>query len=365
LRQSRRQVAAWPVIIGSPSNGSDSRMSSLATRKHQMFPVLDAAQMEIARRFASGPARHFAPHETLYAIGEAGAPAWFVLEGTIDIVRRDGLNPDVPITTHRAGQFSGEVNQLAGRPSIAAGRAGPGGCLALTLSGGRRVQARSVVVASGARYRRPAIPDLATFEGAGVSYWASPIEARLCSGEEVALVGGGNSAGQAVVFLAPHVKRLHLIIRRDVAATMSRYLIDRIAALPNVEIHVGAEITRLEGDRVSGMTSATVADHADGTAHRRDLHHVFLFIGAEPNAEWSRGQVATDAKGFIVTGEGALPLETTLPGYSRSVMCGPVPPSASPPRSARARRSWRRSTPCWRIGPPGPVAPYSAHARSH
>ena len=98
------------------------------------------------------------------------------------------------------------------------------------------VRARTVVVASGARYRRPDIPNLATFEGASVSYWASPVEAKLCEGEEVALVGGGNSAGQAVVFLAPKVKRLHLVVRGEgLEATMSRYLIDRIQALPNVE----------------------------------------------------------------------------------------------------------------------------------
>ena len=106
------------------------------------------------------------------------------------------------------------------------------------------------MVASGARYRRPDIPNLSDFEGAGVSYWASPVEAKLCEGEEVALVGGGNSAGQAVVFLAPKVKRLHLVVRgKGLEATMSRYLIDRIQALPNVELHVGAEVVALDGDR--------------------------------------------------------------------------------------------------------------------
>ncbi|WCT72534.1 FAD-dependent oxidoreductase [Sphingomonas naphthae] len=505
-------------------------MTTLASRQHQMFPVLDAAQVATARRFASGPERHFAAHESVYAIGDRGAPAWLVLAGSIHVVRRDGLNQEAPVTTHGVGQFTGEVNQLAGRASIAAGHAGDAGCTALPFDaahlralmvgsadvgevvmralilrrvglieeggagtiligepespdivrlqgfltragypnqmldaatdaegkalverigvlpeelplavcpngtllkrpsnaemaaclgmtpmldpdavydvaivgagpaglaaavyaaseglsaivlderaiGGQagassrienylgfptgisgqalagrafnqalkfgaeiavplevarldctddgpgllltddsRLRARSIVIASGARYRRPDIADLATFEGAGVSYWASPIEARLCAGEEVALVGGGNSAGQAVVFLAPQVKRLHLIVRRPLADTMSRYLIDRIAALPNVEIHVGSEIAGLEGDRTTGLAAATFRNRADGSVKRCDLRHLFLFIGADPNAAWLDGCVETDAKGFVVTGRRDLPLETDQPG---------------------------------------------------
>lgn len=505
-------------------------MSTLGTREHQMFPVLDRAQIATARRFASGAEVHFAAGDTVYAIGEQGAPCWLVLDGTIDVVRRDGLNHEAPITTHGAGQFSGEINQLAGHPSIAAGRAGPEGCtalpfdpahlralivgsaevgeiimralilrrvglieeggagtilvgvpdspeivrlqgfltrsgypnlvldatidaegralvertgvlpdelplvvcpngtllrrpsevevaahlgmtpaidpetsydvaivgagpaglaaavyaaseglsvivlderamggqagasarienylgfptgisgqalagrafnqalkfgaeiavplqaerlecstepLSLALAGGRRLQANAVVIASGARYRRPDIANLSTFEGAGISYWASPIEARLCAGEEIALVGGGNSAGQAVVFLAAKVKRLHLVVRRELSQTMSRYLVDRIAALPNVEIHVGSEIASLEGDRKTGLSAATFRDRASGTIHHRTLRHIFLFIGADPNTDWLDGCVETDAKGFIVTGKSALSLETSLPG---------------------------------------------------
>jgi thioredoxin reductase (NADPH) len=505
-------------------------MSTLNTREHQMFPVLNAVQISTAARFASGPGRHFVAGESVYEIGEQGTPAWLVLEGTIDVVRRDGLSREAPVTTHRAGQFSGEVSQLAGRPSLAAGRAGSSGCIALPLdpahlralmvgsadvgeiimralilrrvglieeggagtiligaagspdlirlqgfltrsgfpnlvldaatdtegkalverigalpgdlplvvcpsgamlknpsdaeiamclgmtpaldpekvfdvavvgagpaglaaavyaaseglsvivldeharggqagasarienylgfptgisgqalagrafnqalkfgaeiaipiqvlrldcsspcltlelAGDRRVRARAVVAASGARYRRPDVPNLSTFEGAGISYWATPIEARLCAGEEIALVGGGNSAGQAVVFLAPQVKRLHLIVRRDISETMSRYLIDRIAALPSVEIHVGAEIASLEGDRSSGLTGVTFRRRVDGFIQHRALRHIFLFIGADPNADWLRGCAQTDEKGFIVTGTGTLPLETNVSG---------------------------------------------------
>ena len=186
--------------------------------------------------------------------------------------------------------------------------------LRLELAGDVRLAARAVVVASGARYRRPNIPGLETFEGNGVSYWASPIEARLCAGEEVALVGGGNSAGQAVVFLAPLVKRLHLFVRRDLSETMSRYLVDRVAALPNVDIHVGSEVVALDGDCVSGLKSATFQNLADKSTHTCALRHLFLFIGAEPNAEWLHGCVDTDEKGFIVTGAGALPHETSRTG---------------------------------------------------
>ncbi len=510
-------------------------MSDLGARDHQMFPVLNAEQLQTAKRFASGPARVFAAGEQVYAIGEQGVAAWLVLEGTIDVVRRDGLSHEAPITTHGPGQLTGEVNQLAGRPTIAGGTAGPEGCtalpfdpahlralmvgsadvgeivmralilrrvglieqgsggtvivglpdspdvvrlqgfltrsgypnivldaasddegralvertgvassdlplvvcpngtvlkrpsdievaaclgitpeldpdtvydvaivgagpaglaaavyaaseglsvivlderaiggqagasarienylgfptgisgqalagrafnqalkfgaeiaipltvehldcdedrpagdpLALELPGDRRVQSRTVIVASGARYRRPDIPDLAEFEGAGVSYWASPIEARLCEGEEVALVGGGNSAGQAVVFLAPRVKHLHLIVRRPLAATMSKYLIDRIAALPNVTIRVGTEIVGLEGERATGLTAAIFRQRSDGVETRCAMRHLFLFIGADPNAGWLKGCVDTDEKGFIVTGAAALPLQTSRAG---------------------------------------------------
>ncbi len=504
---------------------------SVASREHQMFPVLDAEQIETVKRFASGPARTFAADEHVYAIGELGAPAWLVLAGSIEVIRRDGLTHETPITSHGVGQITGEVNQLAGRPSIAGGRAGGDGCTALPFdpahlralmvgsadvgevvmralilrrvglieqgSGGtvivgvpgsadivrlqgfltrsgypnivldaasdeegralverigvlradlplvvcpngtvlkrptdvevaaclgitpdldpaivydvaivgagpaglaaavyaaseglsvvvlderaiggqagasarienylgfptgisgqalagrafnqalkfgaeiavplevarldcddarpaddplvlalpdnKRVRSRTVIVASGARYRRPDIPDLAMFEGAGVSYWASPIEARLCEGEEVALVGGGNSAGQAVVFLAPRVKHLHLIVRRALAATMSKYLIDRIAALPNVTLHVGTEIVGLEGDRATGLSGATFRQ-PDGSTKQCAMRHLFLFIGADPNAGWLQGCVDTDGKGFIVTGKAALALQTS------------------------------------------------------
>ena len=119
----------------------------------------------------------------------------------------------------------------------------------------------------------------------------------------MALVGGGNSAGQAVVFLAPKVKRLHLVVRGEgLEASMSRYLIDRIAALPNVELHTHTEVMGLEGDEVSGLTGAVFRDRKTGATHSCLLRHLFLFIGADPNAAWLEHCVAVDDKGVVVTG---------------------------------------------------------------
>ena len=188
----------------------------------------------------------------------------------------------------------------------------------LEFTNGGAVRARTVVIASGARYRRPPLPNLSTFEGRGVSYWASPIEAKLCEGEEVALVGGGNSAGQAVVFLASKVKRLHLVVRGPgLEASMSRYLVDRIAALPNVELHAGTEVVALEGDDVAGLTAAVFRERATGATHRCPLRHIFLFIGADPNAAWLDGCVAVDEKGFVIT----VPTGVAAPEKIPALLC--------------------------------------------
>ena len=144
---------------------------------------------------------------------------------------------------------------------------GVGDPLQVTLKSGGTVRARSIVIASGAQYRRPPVEVSGAFEGAGVSYWASPVEAKLCEGEEVALVGGGNSAGQAVAFLAPKVKRLHLVVRRDgLDETMSRYLIERIKALSNVELHTNTEIIGLKGDPSTGQERRDLSQQTDRRA---------------------------------------------------------------------------------------------------
>ncbi|MBW6424309.1 FAD-dependent oxidoreductase [Rhizobium sp. XQZ8] len=517
-------------------------MTSGGSRDYQMFPTLDPHQVDTAKRFADGNLRYFQPGETIFSVGDKHIPAWLVLEGSMDVVRHDGLSGEVMVTSHVAGQFSGEVSQLSGRPSLAGGRAGSGGCAAfsfdaphlrsliigsadigeivmrafilrrvalideggagsvligkpgsqnlvrlqgflarsgypyvvldadadgegrelvdrlgiqigelplmvcpagtvlkdptdreaaiylgvtpdlvhgaiydvaivgagpaglaaavyaaseglhvlaidersaggqagastrienylgfpagisgqalagrafnqalkfgaeiayplgvrnlanapspggagavlkLQLDDGQSVDARTVVIASGARYRRPPITNIADFEGNGVSYWASPIEAKLCEGEEVVLVGGGNSAGQAIAFLAQRVRKLHVVVRRALADTMSSYLIDRIAALPNVEIHVGSEIVELEGDRATGLTGAMMRDRSSGAERVFDIRHLFLFIGADPNTAWIASPVAVDDKGFVLTGRPdpggrpVLPLETSSAG---------------------------------------------------
>ncbi|HEX7760378.1 MAG TPA: FAD-dependent oxidoreductase [Caulobacteraceae bacterium] len=194
-----------------------------------------------------------------------------------------------------------------------------GGRYSLTLDGGETASAKSVVIASGARYRRLDVANLDAFEGASVHYWASPLEAKLCKGQEVALVGAGNSAGQATVYLASQAAKVWLIVRgKNIADSMSRYLVDRIASLANVEVITETEVTTLEGD--AGQLSNVVwRGRKTGEETRRPISHLFLFIGAEPNTAWLSGcEVSVDAKGFICTGEGAGPgraqLETSRKG---------------------------------------------------
>jgi thioredoxin reductase (NADPH) len=188
----------------------------------------------------------------------------------------------------------------------------------LKLSNSERAMARSIVIATGARYRRLAVDGLEAFEGASVHYWASPLEAKLCSGQEVALIGAGNSAGQAAVYLASHVAKVWLLVRGpDLAASMSRYLVDRIAGLSNVEVLTQTNVTGLEGR--GGVLEAIRWRQKSGADVRKPIAHLFLFIGADPNTQWLSGSgVALDAKGFVLTGgecnESRNPLETSRRG---------------------------------------------------
>jgi thioredoxin reductase (NADPH) len=190
------------------------------------------------------------------------------------------------------------------------------GLFRLRLASGERVKSRAVVIASGAGYRRLDVDNLSEFEAASVHYWASPVETRLCVGQEVALVGAGNSAGQAVVYLASQVAKVTLLVRGpSLEASMSRYLVDRIASLENVEVLVGTHVTGLEGrDGVLEAITWTCA----GKPERREIRHLFLFIGAVPNTAWLTGSdVRLDDKGFVLTGPDAgagQALETSVPG---------------------------------------------------
>lgn len=186
----------------------------------------------------------------------------------------------------------------------------------LEVADGRRVRARTVIVASGAAYRRPSVPGLSRFEGRGVYYWASPVEASLVQGQEVALVGGGNSAGQAVVFLSRYASRVNLVARRPLEQTMSQYLVDRIAALPNVELRLGKELEGLEGDR-QGLTSVSWADRKTGEVHRCATRFLFLFIGADPNTAWmGECEAQRDRAGFVLTGEALSADDLKAAGWS-------------------------------------------------
>lgn len=173
----------------------------------------------------------------------------------------------------------------------------------LDVGDGETVRTRTVVIASGARYRRLDVANLARFEGTCVHYWASPIEARLCQGQEVALVGAGNSAGQAAVYLASHVHKVALLARGgSLDASMSRYLVERIKAQPNIEVLTGTEVQALEGDE-GNLATVRWRNRASGVETTRPIRHLFLFIGADPNTDWlAHCNVALDANGFVRTG---------------------------------------------------------------
>ncbi|HEY1266700.1 MAG TPA: FAD-dependent oxidoreductase [Candidatus Binatia bacterium] len=164
-----------------------------------------------------------------------------------------------------------------------------------------RVQARTVIIATGAAYRKPALGNLSQFEGTGVYYAATFMEANLCRGDEVIVIGGGNSAGQAAVFLAQTAKRVHLLVRAaGLTESMSRYLILRIEQNPALTFHPSTEIVALEGG--NHLERVTWRNNKTGAVETRDIRHVFIMAGAIPSTEWLRDCVALDAKGFIRTG---------------------------------------------------------------
>jgi thioredoxin reductase (NADPH) len=172
---------------------------------------------------------------------------------------------------------------------------------AVLIGEGQRVPARAVVIASGAQYRRLQLENLAKFEGAGVYYGATHLEAQLCGGEEVIVVGGGNSAGQAAVFLAQSTSRVYMLVRSDgLARTMSRYLIRRIEETPNIELHSHTEVVALEGN--DHLARVTWRDNQNGETDSRNIAHLFSMTGAVPNSAWLNGCVACDQAGFIKTG---------------------------------------------------------------
>ena len=225
----------------------------------------------------------------------------------------------------QAQKFGAEIVIPAQAMALECGRVEGKPGFTVTLVDGSTVRAKSVVIASGARYRRPETPGIAQFEGRGVWYGASATDARMCAGTEVVLVGAGNSAAQAAVFLAAHASRVHMLIRGPgLTDSMSRYLVERIAATGNIELHPFTELADLNGDACRGLEGVTWRTQRDGRMERRAIRNVFLFIGADPETEWLRsGDVALDAHGFVRTGIACpaascpgvpAPLETSMPG---------------------------------------------------
>jgi thioredoxin reductase (NADPH) len=212
-----------------------------------------------------------------------------------------------------AGVSGGELTQ---RATVQAAKFGarlnvPAAALALNsepgrheieLSNGETATGRSLIVATGAQYRRLDVPRLEEFEGGGVYYAATQAEAQLCAGDPVVIVGGGNSAGQAAMFLSRGTAHCRLLIRgEDLGKSMSRYLVDQIERNESIEVVRHAQVVELDGERE--LETVTIADSSSGGEHSQlDARALFVFIGASPHTEWLRGQLATDRAGFLLTG---------------------------------------------------------------
>ncbi|MGB6429241.1 MAG: FAD-dependent oxidoreductase [Candidatus Acidiferrales bacterium] len=197
----------------------------------------------------------------------------------------------------------------------------------VVLDNGTRLGARAVVIATGAQYNKPHIPNLLQFEGQGVYYGATHMESQLCEDEDLIVVGGANSAGQAAVFLAQNAGKVHMLVRSGALSdTMSRYLIQRIEQNPNIEVHYHTEIVALEGDK--HLERVTWKDKITGETSVHDIRHVFIMAGASPRTEWLRGCVALDDKGFILTGR-----ETNLADGNPA----PSAPGATPDENAQPK----------------------------
>ncbi len=353
--------AGGPVLIGPESSPDMVRLQGFLTRNAYPHQVLDPAQdrdaAELVARYAPNPA------DLPLAVCPKGAilknPSEADLARALGMAPIDAMNRTVDVAIVGAGPaglatavyaaseglsviafdaraFGGQAGASArienylGFPTGISGQALAGRAyvqalkfgaemiiptevvrldhaqapLALELDGGRRVRATTVVVASGARYRRPDVPHLREFEGRGVWYWASPIEARLCRQEEIVLVGGGNSAGQGAVFLRDYAAKIWMLVRGpSLAESMSQYLIDRIEAADNIEVLTQTEIIALSGSPDGQLERVRWRNNATGAETEKRIRNVFLFIGADPATNWLRDSgVALDAKGFVQTG---------------------------------------------------------------
>lgn len=370
-----------PVLIGSPSLSDLVRLQGFLARNgipyHVIDPATDKDAAELVARYSPTPAdlplvvgpdgnvlRNPDEIELAHVLGMfrnlvrdklydvaivGGGPAGL---STAVYAASEGLSVAVLDARHFGGQAgaSARIENYLGFPTGISGQALAGraynqaqkfgadmmipvaarnldcskadGVFGIMTLCGHNVRSRAVVVASGARYRRPAIENLEKFEGRGVWYWASPIEGRLCAQQEVILVGGGNSAGQAAVFLSGHAKRVRMMIRGGgLADSMSRYLIDRIMATQNIELVINTEIVALEGEAEGGLAHVRWRNRKTGIEMEGDIRNVFLFVGADPATSWLDGcGVVLDRTGFVLTGDQCRDgrpiagLETSVPG---------------------------------------------------
>jgi len=372
-----------PVLIGPSSLGDTARLQNFLVRNGQPHHVLDPATDKDAADLVArySPSRADLPlvvcpdgtvlrnpsetslalavgmitnqaHEKLYDVAVVGSgPAGLA---TAVYAASEGLSVAVFDARSFGGQAgaSARIENYLGFPTGISGQALTGraytqaqkfgadmlipvsvrsldcsrrdGAFALATECGQSLRAKSIVVASGARYRRPEIENLEKFEGRGVWYWASPIEAKLCVGQDVVLVGGGNSAGQAAVFLSGHARKVHMIIRGGgLGASMSRYLIERIEAAPNIELIFNAEVVGVEGSDDGSLERVRWKSRLGPEQYGFDVRSLFLFVGADPATHWLDGcGVTLDRAGFVVTGAQSeqnqgrpVPtLETSVPG---------------------------------------------------
>jgi thioredoxin reductase (NADPH) len=209
----------------------------------------------------------------------------------------------------QAQKFGAQVMVAKAASKLACGRP----LYSVHLEDGGRIDARALIIASGAQYRKPAIDNVSRFEGAGVYYAASRMESQLCAGNEVVVVGGGNSAGQAAVFLADKSSHVHVLVRQDgLADTMSRYLVRRIEEHPAITLRTRTELVALDGDR--HLERVQWRDRR-GAVETHDIRHVFMMTGAVPNTSWLDGCVALDGRGFIKTGPDLSPEDLVTAGW--------------------------------------------------
>src|SRR3984957_244967 len=311
------------TVLGNPSEAALSRQIGLtgAARAHLVYvvAVVGAGPAGLSTAvYACSEGLSVAVLDARAPGGQAGASAR--IENYFGFPTGISGQALTARAFNQAQKFGADIMIPVGVRTLDCTRAD--GAFILETEGGDRIQARTIVVASGARYRHPTIADITRFEGRGIWYWASQIEAQLCAGEEVALVGGGNSAGQGAVFLSAHASKVRMMVRGPgLAESMSRYLIDRIAATPNIELMTETELVALSGVAGGNLESVRWRDRRVGKETEAAIRNVFLFVGADPATEWLQGCVALDKAGFVITGVGSgngapalSPLESSAPG---------------------------------------------------